>query len=864
MSQSAAPIAPPSPPRHDDGARTASHGRLLAEVALASRVVATARPLDRFVGLNPLSGLEDLGFGQAVDVAGRALGAQGTPDEATLRAAHDAGRITTAQLHAAVCALAPGVRDEVVQIDGAAVSAVELLVDDLLNGPRDGRPGRRTRTLAEALAPRLAAQIDRRTARWCAAYCDAGQAAWAMPNRDLGLYRAWRSIGAHEPGMPRELRRALRRAPDDAAEAVLGALAELGVPDRELREYLESHLTALPGWAAHFRYREQEGTGDGLIDLLAVRIVQEAALLGSGVWLPSLVSPVVATGAVSTRDRAALLLARWGHGTSRTDDVEAVADVLATLRGRRGLAWLEAYEAGYRSTLLRALDRQGAGPVLAAPAAQLVCCIDARSEGLRRHFEALGDYDTYGFAGFFGVPLHWQPLGAGEPIAHCPVPVEPSVAATERVRAADADEAERAGGGRRRLHGLRAALHEAHAGAAGAFTLAEFLGMPAGPLAAARTVAPERVARAEHRIRAALAPAAATGAELPLLDPRGRIELAERILRGIGLVERLAPIVVICAHESHTTNNPFASALDCGACGGHSGRPNAKVVAALLNDPAVRAGLAEAGLTVPASTWFVAAVHETTTDAIAIEDADLVPKAFAEPLSLVRADLERAGRALAEERAAVLPASDGESPAARSADWAQVFPEWGLAGCAALIVAPRARTHGVDLGRRTFLHSYDAALDPDGSVLELILTAPMVVAHGLSAQYYAAASDPLRHGSGTKAVHNVVGGVGVTAAAGGDLLTGLPWQSVADGDRLVHEPMRLLVLVEAPRDRVADILARHEGVRRLVDGEWLRLLVREHPGDPWTRRLADAWHNELPDEPLDHSLPLAHSTTQGA
>lgn len=863
MTKSAVPSAPATLPQAAAETPSARHGRLLAEVALASRVVATARPLDRFVGLNPLAGLEDLSFGQAIDIAGRALGAQGTPDEATLRAAHDAGRISTADLRASVAGLAPGLVGQTVQLAGETVDAIELIVDDLLHGPRDGRPERRTRTLAEALTPRLAAQIDRRTARWCAAYCDAGQAPWSMPNRERGLYGAWRSIGVHEPGMPRELRRALRRAPENAVDAVLGALAELGVPDRELREYLESHLTAQPGWAAHFRYREQEGGGDGLIDLLAVRIVQEAALLGHGVWLPSLVSPVVATGAVSTRDRAAMLLARWGHGTSSTDNVEAVADVLAVLRGRRGLAWLEAYEAGYRSALLGQLAQHGAGTEVTAPVGQIVCCIDARSEGLRRQLEALGDYDTYGFAGFFGVPLNWQPLGDDQFTAQCPVPVPPSVPGLEHLRAERA-EADRAMAGRRRAHGLRSALHEAHAGAAGAFTLAEFLGVPAGPLAAARTVAPLPLARAQERVRAALAPDAVTGVELPSLDAAGRVALAESILRGIGLIDRFAPIVVICGHESHTTNNPFATALDCGACGGQGGRPNAKAAVAVLNDPQVRTGLIAAGITIPETTWFVAGVHDTTTDAVEIEDVDLVPHAFSAPLARVRADLDRAGQALALERAATLPAGDDETPAARSVDWAQVFPEWGLAGCAALVVAPRARTHGVDLGRRTFLHSYSAAADPDGSVLELILTAPMVVAHGLSAQYYAAASDPLRHGSGTKAVHNVVGGVGVTAAAGGDLLTGLPWQSVADGDRLVHEPMRLLVLVEAPRERVADILARHEGVRRLVDGAWLRLLVREHAGDAWTRRLGDDWLPEPLDPSSDHSLALATSTKQGA
>ena len=82
----------------------------------------------------------------------------------------------------------------------------------------------------------------------------------------------------------------------------------------------------------------------------------------------------------------------------------------------------------------------------------------------------------------------------------------------------------------------------------------------------------------------------------------------------------------------------------------------------------------------------------------------------------------------------------------------------------------------------------------------------------------------------------------MTAAAGGDLLLGLPWQSVADGTRLIHEPMRLLVLVEAPRERIDAVLDRHPEVRRLIDGEWLTLLARSAPAEPWQRALGGGWH----------------------
>jgi hypothetical protein len=58
-----------------------------------------------------------------------------------------------------------------------------------------------------------------------------------------------------------------------------------------------------------------------------------------------------------------------------------------------------------------------------------------------------------------------------------------------------------------------------------------------------------------------------------------------------------------------------------------------------------------------------------------------------------------------------------------------------------------------------------------------------------------------------------------------DLKIGLPLQSVSNGTELVHEPMRLLVVIEAPKDRVASIIKKHESVKKLVVNEWIRLVV---------------------------------------
>jgi hypothetical protein len=125
------------------------------------------------------------------------------------------------------------------------------------------------------------------------------------------------------------------------------------------------------------------------------------------------------------------------------------------------------------------------------------------------------------------------------------------------------------------------------------------------------------------------------------------------------------------------------------------------------------------------------------------------------------------------------------------------------------------------------MHSYDWTSDEAFKTLELILTAPVVVASWISLQYYGSAVAPAVFGGGDKLIHNVVGGIGVVEGNGGRLRTGLPWQSIHDGDRLVHEPLRLSVMIEAPQAAIIDILRRHADVRALFDNGWLHLFALE-------------------------------------
>jgi uncharacterized protein YbcC (UPF0753/DUF2309 family) len=257
---------------------------------------------------------------------------------------------------------------------------------------------------------------------------------------------------------------------------------------------------------------------------------------------------------------------------------------------------------------------------------------------------------------------------------------------------------------------------------------------------------------------------------------------------------------------------------------------NARAAAGLLNDEEVRAALVSRGVDIPPTTKFIGGLHNTTTDEVTLFDEHAISSTHARDLADLRTILDRASRAARRERAPKLgldELTDGALHAAvveRSLDWAQVRPEWGLAGNASFIVAPRERTRHLDLAGRAFLHDYRAEEDPDFAILETIMTGPLVVTHWINFQYYASTVDNRRYGSGNKVLHNVVGGhLGVYEGNGGDLRIGLSFQSLNDGDRWMHAPLRLSAFIEAPRAAIDRVLAKHAKVRELVENEWFYL-----------------------------------------
>lgn len=838
---------------------------LLADVAQAAGIIAPMWPLTSFVAVNPLGGLQHLPFDDATAAARRWLGARTHLTLAEYRAAYRRGEITDADLRHAILEVDWTLATQFsVEIGNHSVDGVELVRLDLTIGP-DNPP--ETGPAIVGLDPGLAESVDGLVATWCAAYVDEAGVAWAMPGRGQGFYRAWRQLASHDRRLQRlagpQGTKWLAELPERPVDALEAALAELGPHDDDRVGRLRSHLGRLPGWASYARWREEWAPSDThappfrLVELLAVHAAVTAAVsCDRDAAAPPMRGEESSSDLLDERVDA--VFSALGGTPNDPLVASAVSGVLRQISpATRRSIWLEAHERNFRDRLLGLMSRLDPGQATAHADVQAAFCIDVRSEGLRRHLEACGPYETLGFAGFFGVPVRWRPLGSTAAEPRCPVLVTPRHEIAEQPVPGETPTTYLAG--QHIARSGHSAFHTAKGGLASPFALAEASGWILGPLAAVRTVAPSFSHRAARWARSLNRPPATSPAVDAERDGASGMALEERALFAEAIIKtmsltRFAPLIVLCGHRSFNVNNPHASSYDCGACGGAPGGASARTAAAILNDRAVRTQLADRGIAVPDHTWFAAAEHDTASDLVTVLDRHAVPDTHEALVAEFERDVAAAGERLSRERAGRLP-GDPKKVRFRGHDWAQVRPEWGLAGNAAFVIGPRSITRDLDLACRVFLHSYDADEDRNGLALETILTAPLVVAQWISAQYYFSSVDPDVFGAGDKTLHNPVGGIGVVLGEGGDLQIGLPAQALAVGGRRMHEPLRLLGVVQAPLARIDAIIQRNQVLQELVGGKWITLAARSHGNEPWSVRTpGGTWSTWYPaDDSVDHA-----------
>ena len=810
-------------------------------VALAARTVPPVWPLESAIAVNPLAGFEDMPFERAVEQAAARFGARKSLPLGQWRKLLALGRIEERALRDAAIARLGGVSAAFGQV-AADLSALDLLMARLLHIPAETPVA-----MPPAPGPDLAF-----IAKWCAAFFDQGQAICPMPHRELGLYRATLAAIAYDPEFKALTgatgRQLLLVVPRDPLDAIAEALVALDVPAGREAKFLAGLVCRLPGWAGHIRWRTDHADQDvahgapaSMADLLALWLLLERCGATSRYAAqPEPDAPAEAIVRHFGLTDAAL--------ATMTETARArFAAVAAMGEGELGGIFMTAAEWSYRNALVPRLQKAATAlPAAETPDAQLVFCIDVRSEPFRRALESQGRFETVGYAGFFGLPIALRRFGEERRKRLLPVLLSPQHDLAEAAVPGREQDAASLAAATARERRASALLDTAKRGAATAFATAEAVGPLAGLLMATRTLAPRLV----RRITATLTPSRdeAVG---PRLGGQGcaapftlkdKLGFAMALFRLTGLSQPTARLVALIGHGGSAVNNPYAAALDCGACGGHAGGVNARVLAAILNEPAVRAGLAGQGIVIPDTTVFIAGEHDTTTDAVTIFDAHAIPPSHRGDINGLLHGLSRAGDANRQRRAGLLGRSAPDLLTG-AVHWAEVRPEWGLAGNAAFIVGPRALTRQIDLEGRAFLHSYDWAADADGSALATILTAPMVVAQWINCQYLFSTIDNDRYGSGDKVTQNVVGGIGVLQGNGGDLRIGLPRQSLfTDDGTPFHVPQRLLTIVLAPFDRVERVIESNDILGRLFGNGWVTLVAI----DPQSGR-ARCWRRASPD-----------------
>ena len=800
---------------------------ILQAAEAAARAIPPAFPLDGTAAVNCFLGQSGEDLPHAAARLARVAGVRVTGARADLAAKVKAGDVTDDDLAEALLASTSPVKPADLALLKAKMETESLAPQALPTVAH---------LAAKVTGTDWPAAIARSFGLWAAGHFDRGQAFWT-PAPGRGAFAAWREWATHD--MTPEISGLsgfcahVAAAPDTSDRAIPRAANALDLTESAAETAFHRLLMDLGGWSQHARWllwqAELAGGSDSTItDLLAIRLIWEEALLAQ---FPEVAETWQTTVAA--------------HSKPVTPTPDQVLDTLLQ----------EAAERAHQRRLSAAMT--GVKAADARPALQAAFCIDVRSEVIRRALEAQsGGIETIGFAGFFGLPLAHKAQGTDMAQTHLPVLLNPAL--TSCSHKSDADEqavritarAVRAWGRFRQAAVSSFAFVEAAGPAYGWKLVKDALGLghkglPPGPM---------------PRIEGGL-------------NPDQKADTAAAVLRAMSMTSGHARLVVLLGHGADVTNNPHESAYNCGACAGQTGEVSVRLLAGLLNDPETRAGLPERGIELGEDVLFMGGLHDTVTDRVTLYEDSPAPD-YADDIAQARAWLESAGQMARAERALRLPGATADTVAERAVNWAEIRPEWGLAGCAGFVAAPRGVTSGADLQGRTFLHDYDWKDDKGFGTLELIMTAPVVVAGWITLQYYGSTVAPEAFGGGNKLIHNVVGGIGVVQGNGGILRPGLPWQTIHDGERLMHEPLRLTVMIEAPREAISISWNGTTMCARCFDNGWLHLFALEdgHVTAARYRRRMGRGRGEGPSrmrpEPRRRSRPgrgrARHHACQGA
>ncbi len=729
-----------------------------------SKIVDKTSPLYAYITSNQLSGFEEYHFKEAVSRASTFYNAHGYPNAEVFREALDSRELYSAELENLL--IENGYQDSIeayLKILGQ-VSAIKEQPDNL--------------------------KLNRLMLKWLSIFMDEGVAEWPMPNREKGFYKAWLGLAKYDKDYQ------IYKDTPQTATAALDQLFQ-NFSKEEVQNSIQFHLTSLPGWVGYIKQRQTSDSGwrkkapITILEYLAVRltIAEKLNLLID-------VAPAFET-ANEQQELSYLFLKAWE------------------------ISWQKELTEKYIHNRVPETNNN-------IPDAQMVFCIDTRSELIRRKIEETDNYETFGYAGFFGIAMDYKSTEDGLTRKSCPPILNSAYKVSYDVKPGKETQAKAYKKQLKKIKFKNYFFKRLKNMLPSAFGYVEGTGILYGLSLLGRTLLPTKYHKLMNGDK--IASEKSYEPKLAKKEHKHDISLEEKVslvkatfdLTGWKI---FAPVIIFTGHGSHTSNNPFASSLDCGACAGNPGRHNARTLASIANEKEVRLALKNNfGIDIPENTIFLGAEHNTVTDEIEIFDTEFAPNHKEALLkiteNLKQAQLEASRERLGNEKDSLKLAHK------KSNNWSETRPEWGLAKNASFIIGPRGLTKGLNLNGRCFLQSYDWKTDIDGTALSAIMQGAMVVTQWINNHYYFSTVDNEKFGAGSKITHNITGKFGVMQGNGSDLTKGLPLQSLKRSDsEMYHQPLRLSVVIETPTDRVEKILEEQPHLKNLLDNEWIYLLV---------------------------------------
>ncbi len=760
----------------------------------------TQAPLKDFIHHNSLHAFQHEHFKQATREASEIFGYQTYLTLEEFRHAHHIGKITKESIQK-IIADVKGQDKLAYWYDAMCNTTFNPIITQRIGQIRTQWNNRLHINMDKAIHPTLF--------RLTAAYLDQGISLYPFPGKrdsfleDVLALDDQSAIKLFQSGVVRNLIKEKQYAVPDLLDALIGN-------PNYFECYLLDQQFAHPGWSGMVAYLEKkpsslfEQRSIGLEDYITLELLLELDYAEKKLG----------------KDRKPLISAL----EPRPDYFQPLAyseywEVL--------YLWQGAAEWSYHSQVLIGLTNTSTSqaPSRTNISFQAVLCIDDREESLRRHLEAKDHRcETFGVAGFFNVPFYFKPEGAQFNEKSCPAPVNPKHLVCENV---SRNKYVKDRHFNYSTHGIITGwLHSTTIGIASAWKMASHLWFPKETNSmsnAFRHIDPNGKLTIEYEGK--LENGLQVGFTVEEMT-----NMVENLLRAIGLTQHFAPIIYLIGHGASSVNNPYFAGYDCGACSGRAGSANARVACTLANNQEVRAHLEIRGINIPETTIFMSGIHDTTRDEILFFETENLSNHHRELheeyqkvfLSVLQTNaVERARRFERLEYAKKTPSDIHKLIKRRAYSLFEPRPEWNHATNAVCIIGRRKISQSLFLDRRAFLPSYDPYTDPDGAVLSSILNAIAPVCGGINLEYYFSRVDNERLGAGSKLPHNIMGLIGVVNGLDGDLRTGLPAQMVN-----IHEPLRLMVVVEQEPEVINSVLKKNPSTKNWFDQEWIHLIAK--------------------------------------